>query len=199
MSWMNRKIGTVLSFGSQLSRGALTTLAAASLVFAAADARAACGSFLGTHQGAPVHMPMLTQAEGETQEALEATTNPIVGLWGVDYTAGGKPFNQTLDQWHSDGTEFENADLPVAGGNICFGVWKSTGSRSVRLHHIGWTYDAVNGGPANGVFTLDENNTVSEDGKTYTGTFTFQVYDTKGDPLGEPVKGTMLATRITVD
>ena len=199
MNWIDRKIGTLLSFGSQLSRRALTTLAAASLVFAAADARAACGSFLGSHPGAPVHMPMLTQAEGETQEALEATTNPIVGLWGVDYTAGGKPFNQTLDQWHSDGTEFENADLPVAGGNICFGVWKSTGSRSVRLHHIGWTYDAVNGGPANGVFTLDENNTVSEDGKTYTGTFTFQAYDTKGDPLGEPVKGTMLATRITVD
>jgi hypothetical protein len=199
MNWMNRKIGTLLSFGSQLSRGALTTLAAASLVFVAADARAACGSFLGPHPGAPVHMPMLAQAESETQDSLQDAKDPIVGLWTVVYTAGGKTFNETIDQWHSDGTEFENAFVPVAGGNICFGVWKATGPRSVRLHHIGWTYDAVNGGTANGIFTLDENNTVSRDCKTYTGTFTFKAYDLKGNLLGEAVTGTMLATRITVD
>jgi hypothetical protein len=28
----------------------------------------------------------------------------IVGLWHVVYTAGGSIFNETLDQWHSDGT-----------------------------------------------------------------------------------------------
>jgi hypothetical protein len=199
MHWMSKRIGTLLSFGSRLSRGALTTLAAASLVLAAADARAACGSFLGPHQSAPAHMPMLTQAEGEAQAAVQDAKDPIVGLWYVVYTAGGKTFNETVDQWHSDGTEFENAYLPVLSGNICFGVWKPTGPRAVRLHHIGWTYDVVNGGIANGTFTLDENNTVSWDGKTYTGSFTFQPYNIEGKPLGDPVKGTMLATRITVN
>jgi hypothetical protein len=144
-------------------------------------------------------MPMLTQAEGEAQAAVQDAADPIVGLWYVVYTAGGKTFNETVDEWHSDGTEFENAYLPVAAGNICFGVWKPTGPRAVRLHHIGWTYDAVNGGTANGIFTLDENNTVSRDCKTYTGTFTFKAYDLKGNLLGEAVTGTMLATRITVD
>jgi hypothetical protein len=104
-----RKIGTLLSFGSQLSRRALTTLAAASLVFAAAThERLAVVSWDRTRV-LLCTCRCWTQAEGETQEALQVLTNPIVGLWGVVYTAGGELFNQSIDQWHSDGTEFENA------------------------------------------------------------------------------------------
>jgi hypothetical protein len=46
----------------------------------------------------------------------------------------------TANQWHSDGTEFENAWLPPDTGNICFGVWKEVAPRTVRLHHIGWLF-----------------------------------------------------------
>jgi len=38
----------------------------------------------------------------------------IVGLWHVVYTAGGSVFNETFDQWHIDGTEFEKC-LAAAG------------------------------------------------------------------------------------
>jgi hypothetical protein len=138
---------------------------------------------------------MLAQAESD--ESASATSDSIVGLWHVVYTAGGSVFNETLDQWHSDGTEFENAYLPVAQGNICFGVWKTVGTRTVRLHHVGWTYDPVAGGPANGTFTLDETNIISRDGKTYTGSFTFKTFPSTGE--GVEVKGTIAATRITVD
>jgi hypothetical protein len=140
---------------------------------------------------------MLAQAESDSDQSASAASDSIVGLWHVVYTAGGSLFNETLDQWHSDGTEFENAYLPVAQGNICFGVWKTVGTRMVRLHHVGWTYDPVAGGPANGVFTLDESNTISRDGKTYTGSFTFKTYPLTG--TGVEVKGTIAATRITVD
>lgn len=199
MYWMTKKIGTLLSFGSRLSRGALTTLAAASLVLVAADARAGCGAFLGPHQSAPAHLPMLTQAEGEAQDAVQDARDPVVGVWYVVYTSGGKTFNETVDTWHSDGTEFESAYLPVLAGNICEGVWKPTGWHKVRNHHVGWLFDAVKGGTANGTFTIDENITVSNDGKTYTGSFTFQPYDITGKAEGGPVQGTMLATRITVN
>jgi hypothetical protein len=138
---------------------------------------------------------MLAQAESD--ESASATSDSIVGLWHVVYTAGGSVFNESLDQWHSDGTEFENAFLPVAGGNICFGVWKTVGTRTVRLHHIGWTYDPTAGGPANGTFTVDETNIISRDGKTYTGSFTFKTFPSTGE--GVEVKGTVAATRITVD
>jgi hypothetical protein len=200
MDRMTKKTGAVVSrqvaFWSRLSRGALTMLAIASLMFAATSARAACGmSALGSGSGPK--LPMMAQAGGDEESFVHGAYG-IVGLWHVVYTAGGKVFNETLDQWHSDGTEFENAYLPVAQGNICFGVWKPTGPRSVRLHHIGWTYDPTTSETANGTFTLDETNTVSQNGQNYTGTFTFTPYDLKGN-AGPSVTGTIAATRITVD
>jgi hypothetical protein len=201
MNRFTKKTGTGLSqqvsIGSRLSRGILTTLAVTSLLFAATTARAACGSFSRPGSVSSIKMPMLAAAGGD-EEFSRGSGDPIVGLWHVVYTSGGKTFNETLDQWHSDGTEFENAYLAPAQGNICFGVWKSTGSRCVRLHHIGWTFDATsNTATANGTFTLDEENTVSSDGKSYTGTFTFKTFDLNGNQ-GMEATGTIAATRITV-
>ena len=67
----------------------------------------------------------------------------------------------------------------------------------MKLHHIGWTFDGTGTTTANGTFTLDENNKVSEDGKTYSGTFTFKTFPNEGTSV--VVTGTILATRITVD
>jgi len=142
-------------------------------------------------------MPMFATAGGEEEAYSNGSHDPIVGLWHVVYTANGAVFNETLDQWHSDGTEFENAFLAPAQGNICFGVWKSTGSYSVRLHHVGWTFDPTSTGTANGTFTLDETNTVSKDCNSYTGTFTFKTFDLKGNQ-GMEATGTIASTRITV-
>jgi hypothetical protein len=143
-------------------------------------------------------MPMLGAAGGEEEGYSNGAHDPIVGLWHVVYTSGGKLFNESLDQWHSDGTEFENAWLAPAVGNICFGVWKPTGSHSVILHHVGWTFDPTSTtATANGTFTQDEENTVSSDGKSYTGTFTFKTFDLNGNP-GMEASGTIAATRITV-
>ena len=72
----------------------------------------------------------------------------IVGLWHLNYTAEAEsgapifppapfPFLESFKTWHGDGTEFENAFMAPAGGNICFGVWKELGDGSVKLHHIG--------------------------------------------------------------
>ncbi|HET6219406.1 MAG TPA: hypothetical protein VFE27_20455 [Acidobacteriaceae bacterium] len=201
MNQITKKNGTVVShqvaFWSRVSRGALTMLAMASLMFTSNSARAACGKLSGLGSGSGIKLPILAQAAGD-EESASSGRDSIVGLWHVVYTAGGSVFNETLDQWHSDGTEFENAYLAPAQGNICFGVWKPTGPNAVRLHHIGWTFDPTSTGTANGTFTLDENNTLSRDGKSYTGTFTFKTFDLKGTQ-GAEVTGTIAATRITVD
>ncbi len=201
MNRISRKTGTELTrqraLWSWLSRCCFTMLAVAGLMFAAASANATCGILTGLGPKTPIKMPMLAQAENALGNS---SSDSIVGLWHVVYTAGGSTFNETFDMWHSDGTEFEAAFLPPEAGNICYGVWKATGPRTVHLHHVGWTFTpGPVPGTATGTFTLDEVNTVSFDGKTYNGSFTFQAYDINGSPQGSPVIGTMLATRITVN
>lgn len=111
-------------------------------------------------------------------------------------------FLESLKTWHADGTEFENAFLPPAGGNVCFGVWKESGKDTVKLHHIGLMFNTD--GSLSSIFTVDEIDTVASDGKSYKGTFDFKLwppsYDVvgKGLPIAE-VKGTTAATRISVD
>ena len=186
-------------FTSRIS-GVITLVWIAALMFGATNANAACG-LTGTGSGNPIRYPMLAQAANDQDDGFApAFSDSIVGLWHVVYTADGNTFNETFDQWHSDGTEFENAWLPPDVGNICFGVWKEIAPRTVRLHHIGWTFTPGSTPPtASGTFTLDETNKVSRDGRTYAGTFIFKTYDINGTTTGMKVEGTIAATRITVN
>ena len=194
---------------TRLFRSASITLLAAGMLFAAASAKAACGDPTKSKSGVGPRLPFLVQSNREGQQAnaeanqgLEPGTearqkdSPIVGLWHVSYTAGGQPFFESFDLWHSDGTELENANLPPVTGNVCVGVWKQTGPRTVQLHHVGWNFD-VNGN-STGTFTLTETNTVAHNGQTYEGTFDYKVYDVNGNLILE-VTGTQSATRITVN
>jgi len=187
-------------FTSRISGGTLTLLTIAALLLGVTSANAACG-LTGMGSKSPIRLPMLAHAGNDQDDGPgAASSGSIVGLWHVVYTAGGSTFNETLDQWHSDGTEFENAWLPPDTGNICFGVWKDVGPRTVRLHHIGWLFTPGSTPPtASGTFTLDELNTVSRDGKMYTGSFIFKTFDITGAPTGTEVTGTIAATRITVE
>lgn len=191
---------------------------AAGLLFTATEAKADCGAagkltsapripFVNASASAPLH-------HAADEDSREPAT--IVGLWHVIYTAtystsgplpvpivppGSFQLVQSYKTWHADGTEFENAFLPPSGGNVCFGVWKPLENGTVKLHHIGLMF-APDGSVAN-VFTVDEINRVSSDGKTYSGTFDFKIFDgTDIFGTGTPVqefKGTTAATRITVD
>lgn len=201
MNRISKKTGTRIlpqrTLRRRLSGGVFTMLAVAGLMFAAASANAACGILTGLGSKTPIKMPMLAQAENALGKS---SSDSIVGLWHVIYTtSGGALFGNTFDTWHSDGTEFENTFLPPEVGNICYGVWKQSG-RTIRLHHIAWTFTpGPVPGTATGTFTLDEINTVSFDGKSYSGSFTFQTYDINGGKLGDAITGTIAATRITVE
>jgi hypothetical protein len=192
---------------------ALVALVGLGLLFTASGAKAA-GCSLPYKAGATPSIPFLSppgSASLNHQEDEESNKPAsIVGLWHLIYTAtsASGPFPPTPFQfvesyktWHADGTEFENAFLPPTGGNICFGVWKRVGHRTVKLHHIGLMFGSD--GKVSNVFTVDEIDTVESDGQTYSGNFDFKLFDATnvygtGTPLAE-VKGTTAGTRITVD
>jgi hypothetical protein len=117
----------------------------------------------------------------------------IVGTWHVTYTAGGSPFGEAFIQWHSDGTEWENINFPVLGGNICLGSWKQVGRGQFSRNHVGWLYD---NGKLSGYFTETETDEVAFEGNSYSGINDSKIYDLNNRLLAE-VHGTSAATRIS--
>ena len=211
MSWVLRSIRF----------SAIAALAAFALLFVASGANAG-GCPVGYKAGAtappiPFVGPRADDRQGDDDSHGPAS---IVGLWHVIYTATestsgplpvpvippGPPssfvFVETFKTWHSDGTEFENAFLAPAGGNICFGVWKDLGDGRVKLHHIGLMF-APDGSISN-IFTVDETDAVASNDKTYKGNFAIKLWPPFFDLVGvgtpvQVIKGTTAATRITVD
>jgi hypothetical protein len=198
---------------------ALVALAAFAFLFATANAKAGCGVPFkpGTAPPIPFVSPKAARPSNHRDDEDSRELATIVGLWHVVYTAtyttSGPlpvpivppappfPIVQSFKTWHSDGTEFDNAFLPPSGGNICFGVWKDLGHRTVKLHHVGLMF-APDGSLAN-IFYQDEIDTVAANGKTYEGTFDQKLYDPT-DIFGtgtvvQEIKGTTAGTRITVD
>jgi hypothetical protein len=207
---------------------ALVTLVGLGLLFTASGAKAGGCSPLPYKAGAAPSIPFVSPQGEHAQEGGDSNGPvSIVGLWHLIYTAktdnnfppGGPypptpfPFLESFKTWHADGTEFENAFLPPTGGNICFGVWEDVGHGKVHLHHIGLMFQPGEGAPpefVTSIFTVDENDAVASDGKTYSGTFDFKLfvptqcadfdgaYACTGKPLAE-VTGTTFGTRITVN
>jgi hypothetical protein len=178
----------------------LATVAVLATIFTATGAQASCGPTIGV-KTAFIKMPNLATAglsQDDEGAGDAARQHSIVGLWRVTYTeTNGTPFSDSLKEWHSDGTEFENVNHNPVVGSVCVGVWKQVGPRDVRLHHMGFLFNAA--GDPNGTFTVDETNTVANNGMTYSGKFTFRIYDVNGLYTGTEFTGTVAATRITVN
>ncbi len=220
---MNRTLSKFLkAMYSARIVAAFVLLALISLSFAATGANAGCAVPL-TNAKLPAAGPAAANppfvapktASQVNDDWQDFDPHPIVGLWHLIYTAQsvvGAPgifpstppdfqFLESYKTWHRDRTEFEQAFLDPKGGNVCFGVWKQLDERSVQLHHIGLMFNTD--GSVKAVFSTDEINTVSYDGKFYSGTFTFRLFPpTDVYATGTPivtVTGTTYGTRITVD
>jgi len=116
----------------------------------------------------------------------------IIGTWLVSYTVNDQPAGQAFIQWHNDGTEWENINFPIMGGNICMGSWKHVNSESVYRSHVGWLYTDGN---LSGYFTETETDKITGNG-TYAGNNDTKIYDLDGNLLTE-FAGTASAVRIS--
>ena len=181
-----------------IKAAALPMMAALVVLLTAASSYADCGPMAGM-KFPIVKLPLVATANLAAVGGMpnSESRDSIVGLWHTMYTAGDSPFAETFKQWHSDGTEFENVNHNPAIGSVCVGVWKQVGARTVHLHHLGFLFNAD--GTSAGTFVVEETDTLAAHGASYAGTFTFTTYDVNGNPTGTEVKGTVAATRITVD
>jgi len=118
----------------------------------------------------------------------------IVGTWHVTYATEGTAYAEAFIQWHSDGTEWENINFPILGGNICMGSWTVVDRTHVSRYHVGWLYTDGN---LSGHFIETETDEVSADGNSYSGNNDTKFYAFGSDVPFMEVIGTAEATRIS--
>ncbi len=167
-------------------------------------AAAACGSSVqrlpasvsSALQLPPLQGPALDGIAAEESERGEGPS--MTGLWKTVFVAGGAVVNLGFNTWHSDGTEWAlDGGFPPAAGNVCPGVWERIGHRSYRTVHPAFNYDASNTHVAS-IFIERLNVTISRDGNSYQGDFTWDSYDFQGNLLPGSVVGRITGTRIQV-
>ena len=173
-------------------------MAAVALAAGGHSAQAACVHRTKIVDGAtiakPARMPPVAPLAGPP---VTRYGNSIVGLWHVaHYLDDGSLYFESFEHYHSDGTEFEFANINPITGDVCMGVWKPLNQRKVSLFHIGWVFDA-SGNPA-GTFTLAGPRRVSRSGNHLEGTFDAKIYDSDGN-LVEEDTGTTAGDRIPVE
>ena len=170
------------------------TAAVAALGLSGISARASCvDPRAGSQQPTPANLEVGVMPSRSGHDALEN----IVGTWHVLYTTEGAPPGEAFIQWHSDGTEWENINHPVLGGNICMGSWKALDRSHVFRNHYGWLF---NNGTIAGYFNETETDEVAWDGNSYSGnnttTLTFYPVPPATTPTVVVLVGTASAKRI---
>jgi len=134
----------------------------------------------------------------------------IVGMWHVKFTArtmNGKSIPDTvvddsIAQWHSDGTEIMNSARPAQDGNFCLGVWTQTGPLSYYLNHIPWKGNDTTNAESNGIGNpqggaqIFEQVFLSPGGNTFGGSFKLTAYNPDGS-VAVWFTGVLTGTRIT--
>lgn len=183
-----------------MAAAALATLA---LLFA--PRANACGSpnrLLSTRLAAAARLalPSPTDPGNPVTPFPQANADPSpAGLWKTVFQSGGSVVMVGFDTWHSDGTELALDGLfPPATGNVCPGVWVKTGPRTYATVHPAFEYDDA-GINIIAIFIERVQVTISQDGRSFQGTFTWDNYNFNGDLLAGSLAGDVTGTRISAD
>ena len=132
--------------------------------------------------------------------------NSIVGMWRFTFTSQGNnvaplfiPDGVVLDhgfaQWHSDGTEITNSNRRPSTGSFCLGVWKRVGPSHYLLNHFALGFDD---GVTQSYSNIREDLTLSEDGNSFSGTFSIAIFDLEGH-AGPVITGLLTGTRVKIN
>ncbi|HTS29665.1 MAG TPA: hypothetical protein VMH81_27530 [Bryobacteraceae bacterium] len=186
-----------------LQRTGMSALAVLALAALPAPDATACGSVTqrvplkAAPSSPPVRLPAppisaplpLPLANGE---------QAMTGLWKEVLVSDGQLVMVEFDTWHDDGTELALDGLfPPATGNVCPGVWERTGPKTFSTVHPAFEYDDA-GINVVAIFVERMQVTISDDGNSFDGTFTWDNFDFQGNLLPGSINGTVTGTRIQV-
>jgi hypothetical protein len=191
-----------------LSAGIFVTMFVSRANAGCGDLRNWQGPFEFVQQSADVDsLPQSVEAVNSSEHGWMGAS--IVGMWKVQFVSKGNsthnppiPDGAVVDfgysQWHRDGTEILNSGgRAPATENFCLGVWGQTGFLTFELNHFALSYDATSGA-LNANVNIREQVTLSPSGNSYTGTFTIDVFDPKGNHV-DHIAGNVTGQRLTVD
>ncbi|HZZ89665.1 MAG TPA: hypothetical protein VFE13_15165 [Caulobacteraceae bacterium] len=174
----------------------LVGLATAAALAAAPAAWAGCGPAQGVQPAS--WTPTGSPAGLLTPVALPAAAPSIVGMWSINFRAGGATIDFGYAQWHSDGTEIMNSGgRAPSTQNFCLGVWQQTGPLTYQLNHLALSYDATTG-KLNAKVNIRETVTLSN-ANFYSGPFTIDVRDPKTGAVLQHVAGNVFGRRVLID
>jgi hypothetical protein len=202
-----------------ISRTTTTACGAAVLAMLTVPAASACGALpsigaastvqvLKANAEYPLEGASAEIALRDQKASVAGLTASIVGMWKITELSMGNtnhnppiPDGTQIDfgyaQWHPDGTEFYNSGgFAPATQNYCLGVWVATGINRYQVNHFALTYDTT--GVYTGIINILETITVSPGGTRYSGTFTINAYDTKGNQVNH-LTGQVTGERVTID
>ena len=161
------------------------------------SASASCGDTLSAMaaQAASVQS-QFRPIQPNSASAADHAGKSMVGLWHIQFTAGGQTIQEAYQLWNAGGTEVHNPNVDPRSGNVCLGVWKHGSHGAYKLAHRVWKYDAS--GNFMGTIHLSETVTLRDGGNTHTGSFTLDFYDPSGNFQFE-VAGSVTGERISVE
>lgn len=114
-------------------------------------------------------------------------THPLVGSWLVNTSPEGEPPLE-LATLSADGTMIDTS-FDGANGH---GAWEPTGDRSGIVTFVVILEDSTR-------LLIRASIEVSEDGQSFTGTYTNEFFDTTGQGTGEIGPGPVTGTRINAE
>ena len=187
---------------TDLKSGINLSLAVTALSIVLVPGAMACGSLaIAGRPAGPLGLAaphIIERGLDRVLPSLEGQDSRATGLWKIVLTSAGSVVMVEFDTWHSDGTELALDGLfPPATGNVCPGVWEKTGPRSYETVHPAFEYDNA-GLNVIAIFIERMHVTLSQDGNSMEGTFTWDNYDFQGNLLPGSLSGSVAATRIEV-
>jgi hypothetical protein len=180
------------------------------------DAPKKSASLWAPTAGSPRFIRATYQRVSDQEYGFSFFRPAITGLWAFQFIAMGNkaalgipdgPFDNGNTMWFADGNELTySGGRDPTTGSVCLGVWKQTGEFSYELNHVGLAWNPPGNpqglpvGPAGPSF-IKQFVTLDKDGNSYSGTFAITVLapDGKTPVLPVPIKGMVVATRVTID